>query len=212
MDYTRQLDIFNPEEFKDLTIGVIGAGSVGSFIVLTLAKMGFVNITVWDDDTVEEHNLPNQFYPLDTIGLAKVMALRKIIKDITGVEIIANNCRFNSETASKVDILISAVDSIEARREIWKIIKDYRLYIDTRMGRELIRIFTVRGQEDYSRYERTMEREGFRLPCTARTIIYNVLANASLTALIIRKFLKGEKVGKEIVFNMQNMLMMNITK
>jgi molybdopterin/thiamine biosynthesis adenylyltransferase len=211
MDYTRQVDIFNPEQFKDIKIGVVGVGSVGSFVVLTLAKMGFKNITVWDDDTVEEHNLPNQFYPLITIGKPKVFALAAIIDSMTGAIIIPNNCKFTTETYQQVDILISAVDSIEARRAIWKCGKEHQLYIDSRMGGEYIRIFTIRGQGDYTHYEKSLERAGIQLPCTARTIIYNVLANASLVALLVKKFLKKEPISREITFDMKNMLLMNMT-
>jgi molybdopterin/thiamine biosynthesis adenylyltransferase len=212
MDYTRQVDIFNPEEFKDIKIGVVGVGSVGSFIVLTLTKMGFKNITVWDDDTVEEHNLPNQFYPLDKLGQSKVSALHTLIEYMTGVTITPINFKFTLETYQQVDILISAVDSMEARRAIWKCGKEHQLYIDSRMGGEYIRIFIVKGQADYAHYEKSLERVGIQLPCTARTIIYNVLANASLVALLVKKFLKGEPIGKEITFDMKNMLLMNIIK
>ena len=217
MDYTRQIDIFNPEQFKDIKIGVIGVGSVGSFIVLTLAKMGFTNITVWDDDVVEEHNLPNQFYPLNSIGRPKVSALRDVVKQMSGIEVNARQQTYGEGSYMILQdnfILISAVDSIESRREIWKGINlvNCKLYIDSRMGGEYIRIFTVKGQEDYAHYEKSLEKAGIQLPCTARTIIYNVLANASLVALLIKKFLKGEPIGKEVTFDMKNLLLMNMTK
>jgi len=53
-DYWRQLKIFNPSKHRDIKIAMIGAGSVGSFTALVLAKMGLTNITVWDDDVVEK--------------------------------------------------------------------------------------------------------------------------------------------------------------
>ena len=43
-------------------IHIIGCGATGSWVALMLAKMGISNITCWDFDKVEEHNLPNQFF------------------------------------------------------------------------------------------------------------------------------------------------------
>ena len=59
--YWRQTDIVDADRLAELPVTVIGAGATGSFITLALAKMGVRHITVYDDDTVEEHNLPNQF-------------------------------------------------------------------------------------------------------------------------------------------------------
>ena len=59
--YWRQLDIVNIDKLQ-VPIIVVGAGAIGSFVTLALAKMGCGNITSYDMDTVEEHNLPNQFY------------------------------------------------------------------------------------------------------------------------------------------------------
>ena len=56
--FLRQLDIADPCQFKDKPITVIGAGGIGAATVVALAKTGFENITVYDFDKVEEHNLP----------------------------------------------------------------------------------------------------------------------------------------------------------
>ena len=60
----RQLEIAYPSQFKDRPITVIGAGGIGAATVVALAKTGFENITVYDFDTVEQHNLPNQLLPM----------------------------------------------------------------------------------------------------------------------------------------------------
>ena len=209
--FKRQLGIFNPEDFKDKKVTVIGTGSVGSFVVLTLSKMGIKNIEVWDDDIIEEHNLSNQFYPNASVGMLKVEALKDMIREMTGEILTVNKDRFEwGRILGYPDIVISAVDSIVARREIWKSILNnlnVKLYIDARMGGELMRIFTVRGQEDYSFYENSLKEEGIQLPCTERTIIYNVTIISGLVALIIKKFLKGEELYKEVMFDLRNMLL-----
>ena len=49
--FLRQMDICPPEKLQ-FPITVIGAGAIGSASVLTLAKMGCGNITVWDHNVL----------------------------------------------------------------------------------------------------------------------------------------------------------------
>ena len=83
MDFQSQAQIYNPENQKTKIV-VIGAGSTGSFLSLTLAKMGLTNIKVIDYDKVEEKNIPNQFFRTQDIGKYKIDALKEIINDFTG--------------------------------------------------------------------------------------------------------------------------------
>jgi len=62
--FLRQLDIADPAKFKNKPVTVIGAGGIGAATVVALAKTGFENITVYDFDTIGEHNLPNQLLPV----------------------------------------------------------------------------------------------------------------------------------------------------
>ena len=72
--FLRQLDILPPEKLQ-FPIVVIGAGAIGSAAVVTLAKMGCGNMTIWDHDMLEEHNVSNQLCHLDAIGKPKAEAL-----------------------------------------------------------------------------------------------------------------------------------------
>ena len=74
VDYWRQLDIFSPKNFTT-SITIIGAGATGSYIAWLLAKMGCRDITVYDADKIENHNLPNQIYGIKDIGKKKVLAI-----------------------------------------------------------------------------------------------------------------------------------------
>jgi len=58
-----------------------GAG-IGSVIAECLLRIGFQNITIIDGDKVELSNLNRQNYILSDIGIAKVNALYKRLKDI----------------------------------------------------------------------------------------------------------------------------------
>jgi molybdopterin/thiamine biosynthesis adenylyltransferase len=139
--YHRQLDILDPK-LMSVPVVVIGAGATGSFTALSLAKMGVRNIKVYDFDTVEEHNLPNQFYRQCDIGKPKVEALREIIEQFEGIQINAKNEKYRGQRLA--GIVITCVDSMDVRLNIWKFVKnnpDVKLYIDSRMGAEVMRVY-----------------------------------------------------------------------
>jgi len=68
-DYWRQLDIVSSEEL-DFPITLIGCGGIGSPVAMALVKMGCGQISLYDPDCVEAHNLPNQMYRLEDVGEA----------------------------------------------------------------------------------------------------------------------------------------------
>lgn len=186
---------------------------MGSFVTLTLAKMGMSKISVYDDDTVEEHNMPNQFYPVEHTGRVKIESLHWVISTFAGLKIKTIAKQYTRYSPSH--IIISAVDSIEARRAIWKIIKPHMfkkagtaLYIDTRMGGEYMRVFAVSKKADIPLYEKTLIREGEHLPCTAKTIVYNVVTVAGLVAYMIKAYLtKRGRFPQQIIFDMPTLNM-----
>lgn len=82
MDYSRQLDIYDAENRKDVAY-IIGAGATGSWLSLILSKLGFRALKVFDFDVVEEHNLPNQFFKNKQVGMLKVNALDKNLAELS---------------------------------------------------------------------------------------------------------------------------------
>lgn len=118
MDLSKSYEFFQPEK-DDARIHIVGCGSVGSTVAENLARCGVTNMTLWDFDTVEAHNLANQMFRQQDIGKPKVEALLDILKDI------------NPEVADKVELknegwqgklmsgyVFLCVDNIELRREI----------------------------------------------------------------------------------------------
>lgn len=208
MDHWRQLGIVTPYELEPLRVTVIGAGGIGSPSVLALAKMGIRYISVYDDDVVDFHNLPNQLYRFSDVGEPKVSALAGIVNDFTGVVIDPKNVRFEDQRLS--GIVISAVDSMTARQKIWQRVRynpAVKLYIEARMGAEVARIHTVKNPVNPSLvkwYETTLhsDEEAVETPCTERAIIYNVFMIASLVSNQVKKFAKGEDLAREIIFDM----------
>jgi sulfur carrier protein ThiS adenylyltransferase len=61
------------------TIGIAGAGGLGSNCASMLVRSGFKKITIVDMDEIETSNLNRQNYFLDQVGTAKVEALAEIL-------------------------------------------------------------------------------------------------------------------------------------
>jgi molybdopterin/thiamine biosynthesis adenylyltransferase len=71
----------NHEMLSNLTIGIVGLGSVGSIIAETLARMGIRKIILIDFDKVEKHNLDRIIGATKKdIGKYKVEVISKAIK------------------------------------------------------------------------------------------------------------------------------------
>lgn len=61
------------------TIGIAGAGGLGSNVAVSLARSGIGKLIIVDFDNVEKSNLNRQYYFLDQIGMRKVDALKETI-------------------------------------------------------------------------------------------------------------------------------------
>lgn len=193
-DYWRQLDMFDPQSFTT-PVNIIGVGATGSWITYVLAKMGVKNITVWDFDIVEVHNLPNQIYGLQEVGMMKVDALRKIILRDCGIEIVAKNEKVDG-SQKMAGIVYVCTDTMSSRKEIWanslKYKLDVSLVVETRLGAELGTIYCVRPLDpnDIRNYESTLygDVDAEESPCTYRAIPTVVSTIAGLASHKLVKF------------------------
>ena len=204
--FMRQLDIVAPDRLC-FPITVIGAGAIGSAAVVTLAKMGCADITVWDDDLLEEINVSNQLCKPSMTGRPKVEALRELAIDLTDVVIDVDQRRYRGQRLSGV--VIVAVDSMGSRQDVWRRVKsnpEVPLLIDARMGAEFARIYAVRptDPDHVGFYESNLygTEEAERLPCSARSIIYCPTIIGGLIALIIKTYATGDLQPREILFDL----------
>ena len=204
--FFRQLDILPPEKLA-FPITVIGAGAIGSATVVTLAKMGCTDIMVWDDDTIEEHNVSNQMCLVQEIGSPKTSALMMLTQLLSGVTIKTRPERYRGQALSGV--VIAATDNMEARQEVWKRAKMNRkmpLLIDARMGAEFARIYSIHpmNADEADFYEQNLysAEEAERLPCSARAIIYCPTIIGAMVALIVKSHAIGTPPPREILFDL----------
>lgn len=214
MSFLRQLDILNPKEII-YPVTIIGVGGIGRAVAETLAEMGFKEIILYDPDIVELHNRPNQAYRKKDIRKLKVKATKEIIQEFTDwCQVTAIPEKFKGQKPLK-GIVISAVDTMQSRKEIWKAVRynlNVPLYIDGRLGGEIIQVFTVKpGQiEDIEIYERNLfsDEEAAQLPCTAQQIIYVGKIAGGLIASQVKKWLRKEEYHLEITFDLATMTLL----
>lgn len=118
MDLSKSYEFFKPEKYDD-RIHIIGCGSVGATVAENIARCGVKNITLWDFDVVEPHNLANQIFRHKDIGKLKVEALKDILceinPDISGnIELVPDGWKGKIMSG----FIFLCVDNIELRKEI----------------------------------------------------------------------------------------------
>ena len=220
VDYSRQMKIFNPFDHAGKFITIVGAGAVGSMTTVVLTKMGFRNLIVWDDDVVTPENLPNQFYPISSVGKTKVLALQEIVQMFTGLDIIPMQKRWKEAEHREVikqfpddaGILIMCTDNMASRKMCYEYYCKEEgmeeLYIDARMGGLVYRVFLIspRAAEKCT-YPLYSDDASHQDPCTAKSIIFNVGTIASTIAGLISKYYtNGDRmIYREVIGDMKNL-------
>jgi len=210
--YLRQLDLLDPSKISD-TIEIIGCGSVGSFTALNLDKMG-LKLKIWDQDTVEEHNISNQFFDEIDIGRTKVDAVLSKLQ-VSGQSGETSHITKDDLDKLEGDIIITAVDNMETRKMVFEYMKNnpkFKFLIDPRMGGEVMRIYTINvcNPEDIKMYENSLRGEAREEPCTARSILYNVLVIAGLVSGQVKKCVLNEDYKREVIFDLKNLIFSSI--
>lgn len=131
MNFEKELySAHDPEQLKiwqAATVGIAGAGGLGSNIAFALARSGIGRLIIADYDAVSPSNLNRQQYFIDQIGMLKVLALQINLKRIGGkTRISIHPLRVTPENLSVVfreaGILIEAIDLDEQKQmlmEAW---------------------------------------------------------------------------------------------
>lgn len=188
---TRQMDLI-PMEILGEKITIIGAGAIGSFTALGLAKMGFSNITVFDHDTVDIENMNSQAYGMHQLGEFKVNALYNLINQLCDIKIepIAD---FYTGSKPFQGVVISAVDSMKTRSIIWDTHINYpvtKMIIDARMGAEQAMLYSMNPnrQEDRTDYAKTLytDENAVQERCTAKATAYTALMLSGLVCKAVK--------------------------
>ena len=107
-------------KLKQASVGIAGAGGLGSNAAVALARIGIGKLIIVDFDIVNECNLNRQYYFLDQIGMKKIDALKNNIKKINpnvivetiDLELIKGKMDLPFH---EVDVIIEALDKAETK-------------------------------------------------------------------------------------------------
>ena len=166
MDLSKHNTIFTPEMLLNDTVHIIGCGAVGSALAFSLVKLGVPHICLYDADTVEDHNLPNQMFTVADVGKNKAIRLKEILDNNkvylgTTIEAYPDFVTGDSEHVLQ-GYIFNLVDSMDARREIYEAYAKanfacYR-YFETRMGLKVLRAYSVDNLsiKECAEYEKTL--------------------------------------------------------
>ncbi len=210
--YKRQTNLVKPDQL-DFPILLIGCGGTGSWTLIALQKMGCTNISVVDFDKVEKHNTPSQAFTMDHVGMFKVHALPgSYVKFEETFEDYFLDQKDFLPKSKELRVVICAIDSMDERIKLWDIIKkrnDVELFLDPRIGGELLRLYAVDPLDTkaVTFYESQLypSSKADPLPCGSRQIIYTTMFTGALIANYVKKYAKKEPIRAETIIDFSTM-------
>jgi len=208
----RQSDLI-PTAVLGTPITILGAGAVGSFTALALAKMGFGDLRVWDPDTVDEVNAAGQLYgpTVEDVGTGKVAALCHYLELLAGlrVPLDARHTIPWEPGCPLSHIVICAVDSMEVRQQVWAQADAAphltKLVIDPRMAIEHIMVLAAQPGDENTKYPASLysDADAIQERCTAKSTAYTSLLIAGLVAQTVKGFLVDGNWAKSTKWSLQ---------
>jgi hypothetical protein len=169
-------------------------------------------LEIYDDDQVDGVNLPTQLHKISDLGRAKVEALADLIREFSDeTDLILGTTRVDAQTALRSQFIVSAVDSIAARKSIWEAVKRgaCQWYLDARMGAETFHLHVVDMQEPEASawYEQLLAGEDEAdvpdLPCTAKATFYTAAIAAGHIGNAVKRLHAGQHVPRMIIHDIQ---------
>ena len=212
MNTIRHLDFFDPVQIKD-PVHIIGVGAVGSHIANNLARLGIKELTIWDYDIVEDHNIPNQMFFETQLKETKTQAVKETLLQINP-DIIVNIKEKYTDEELKGHVFVS-VDSINIRNDIYKNNR-YNMELlsiyDTRIGLETGQVYTAiwsNPKQQQALFKNSnFKKEEVETPVSACGSKLAVLPTVQMAALIATssfiQFIKTNTLANTILFNSFN--------
>ena len=117
----REIGFKGQLKLKNSSVVCIGAGGLGSSVLLYLAAAGIGKIGIVDDDQVEKSNLQRQIiHETNSIGNLKIDSSQERIKNFNpNIEVVTFNERINPENilgiVNKFDIVCDCSDNFSTR-------------------------------------------------------------------------------------------------
>lgn len=195
------------EEVVKVSVDVIGAGGIGSWLSIFLNRTGTIFRLV-DNDTVDESNLGGQAYYNGAVGMSKTIAIGDMISMIGQHE---PSNRFIGTVVEEMpnigSITFSCLDSIRTRAKLferwaasWR--GNKAIFIDGRMLAEDGEVYAVDAskKEHMEAYRTTLfEPDARSAPlCTARATSHCGALTAIFMLTLYTNFMTNKAMGMEI--------------
>ncbi len=108
------------KQLSEFTVGIAGAGGLGSNCAVALARTGIGRLVIADYDIVEAGNLNRQYFFTRQVGMQKTEALKENIRDINPDTIVnTHDTRLNKDNIPVIfgecDIIVEAFDRAEMK-------------------------------------------------------------------------------------------------
>lgn len=203
--FSRQDALVPQEVLAPLDVTVIGVGAIGRQVALQLTALGVRQLRLIDFDSVELTNVTTQGYLPADIGLPKVQAAARAIRQIdASIEpsLIADRFRPHLPVG---DVVFCCVDSISARAAIWRSASNRcQCWIDGRMLGEIMRILAAADEPSRSHYPTTLfqQAEAQAGACTARGVICTAAIAAGLMVHQFTRWLRRLPVDRDLSVNL----------
>jgi hypothetical protein len=203
--YLRQQGIYDQNLFSKFPVTVIGVGGIGSFAALQIASVADTSLTLYDPDTVEAHNRPNQFFLSYQEGMPKVEAIAEVIHMKNPETNVVAIDEYYTNQPLRTPVVVSGVDSMEARASIWKQVKqspDCLFYIDGRIGADKYITYAVdlTDHEAVKQYEESLytDEQGEDLPCTQKSTCFVGFGIGADICNLYANFVSGRPFSSQI--------------
>ena len=207
MDHYRHSSIFNAHS---LDITLIGCGGIGATTALALAKMGVGRLDLWDADYVSSINLATQLHALSEVNNSKVEAVERMLAEFADdTEVNAIGHHVNGSHGVFGSVIISAVDSIEARKEIWQavLLGGCTYYLDARMASEELHVYCV-SMENPTWYDDMLAAEDdtnvIDEPCTSKATIYCSFLAGAIIGKTVKQIVTNVQPPRIFIQNLRN--------
>jgi len=106
------------------TVGIVGAGGLGGWIIEALARMGVGRLIIIDGDVFGENNLNRQALATEAnLGQSKVEAARQRVAQVnSAVEVVVHQLIVDEEQMVRLlqgsDVIVDALDALPTRLQL----------------------------------------------------------------------------------------------
>ena len=218
MNKSKILEFFDADKVT-VPVNIVGVGAIGSNVAVTLARMGYNTLHIWDFDTVEAHNITNQMYTESQVGKSKVDACEENILAINPQCKVIKHAEGLQPDYTINGIVFMCVDNIDLRREIVEAnkmnkyclcISDFRMrltdaqyyFADMHKSDEVKRMLkTMQFSHDEAKEATPKSACNVEL-----SVIYNVNLIVALGVANVTKWILGQEDYKKTIFTDANIM------